>query len=83
LVMGRRRKKAGNKHTQYTIEVGNTYLEPDAPSRFINHSSRPNSRFQKWSSGDDDKEHVAVVSNRRIKANEEITVEYSPHHSFD
>jgi hypothetical protein len=76
LVKGPRRKKDPEKATPYTIEVGKHYVELVRPVKFLNHSCRPNCRFQKWCSGEGEKEEVAIVSNKCINPKEELTVQY-------
>lgn len=76
LVKGRRCLKDPKTRTPYTILVDKSYVEMIRPVKYINHSCQPNSRFQKWCSGDKEKAGVAVVSNRCIESNEEVTIKY-------
>jgi SET domain-containing protein len=76
LVKGRRSQKDPKNATPYTMEIGNRYVQLDPPVMFINQSCRPNCRFEKWCSGDEDKEEVAIVSDTCIKPNKELTIQY-------
>jgi SET domain-containing protein len=76
LVKGRRSQKDPKNATRYSIEVGGRYLQPEPPVKFINHSCQPNCRFQKWCSGEGEKEEVAIVSDKCINPKEELTVQY-------
>jgi hypothetical protein len=82
LVKGKTFRKDPNKATSFTIQVGNAYVEPSAPARFVNHCCQPNARFQKWSAAYGEQEHVAIVSNTRLSPGEEITVSYNNPNNF-
>lgn len=77
LVTGNLKKRSHHNKTTHTIEVNNTYLEPQAPVKFVNHCCLPNSRFQKFGYDNGKKEKLALVSDIVIEPNQEITVNYN------
>jgi hypothetical protein len=66
LVKGSRLPKR-TKRMDYTIELGNCFLEPDEPFKYINSSVEQNCELQKWWSDDGEPEEVAIVSRAKIK----------------
>jgi hypothetical protein len=52
-VEGKTFPKGARPHTKYSYGLTNGFfIEPTNRSRFINHSSSPNSRIQKWKEGE-------------------------------
>jgi hypothetical protein len=74
-VEGKTFPKGARPHTKYSYGLTNGFfIEPTNRSRFINHSSSPNSRIQKWKEGE--KERLAIVAECSIGRHEEITFDY-------
>lgn len=63
--------------TQGSVRLKNkVYIEPGyGMHQCVNHSCRPNCRFQKWRDRTGTK--MSIVSNRTIRVGEELTVNYS------
>ena len=76
MTLMKRRKSRRRKHSTKTILIDKHYIEPTGPAKFVNHCCKPNSKFLKMTDPDE-KERVAIMAERKLNKNEEVTVNYN------